>query len=145
TLLSLIDYTSQVWAGDTALTDPAGPVEAIRSASQSPVPGGLGIYNVFARPIESPSFGERSIQVNPSDPLASPFGWHDTDGSPGPEFTDTSGNNVDAFRGTFRPDGGAELNFDFPLDLTQAPSAYQSAATTNLFYWNNLLHDIHYQ
>ena len=53
---------------------------------------------------------------------------------------DTDANNS----GGFRPDGGTSLNFDFSLDLTQAPSAYQSAAITNLFYWNNIVHDIHY-
>jgi extracellular elastinolytic metalloproteinase len=37
------------------------------------------------------------------------------------------------------------LDFDFPIDLTQAPLTYQSAAITNLFYWNNLMHDVWYQ
>src|SRR5262249_6917230 len=27
----------------------------------------------------------------------------------------------------------------------QDPSTYQSASTTNLFYWNNILHDVHYR
>src|SRR5262249_19537912 len=45
---------------------------------------------------------------------------------------------------TVQPDGGAALNFDFPLDLTQSPSAYRPAAITNLYYWNNILHDLHY-
>ena len=44
-----------------------------------------------------------------------------------------------------RPDGGASLTFDFPLNLTQPPSSYRNAAITNLFYWNNVLHDIHYR
>ncbi|MEM7392267.1 MAG: M36 family metallopeptidase, partial [Verrucomicrobiota bacterium] len=43
------------------------------------------------------------------------------------------------------PDGGASLNFDFPIDLNQSPSTYQDAAVVNLFYWNNLLHDLHYE
>ena len=33
---------------------------------------------------------------NPADALASPYGWHDIDGQPGHEFTDTRGNNVAA-------------------------------------------------
>jgi cysteine-rich repeat protein len=37
------------------------------------------------------------------------------------------------------------LQFEFPLDATLHPSSYQSAAITNLFYWNNALHDILYQ
>lgn len=113
-------------------------------------------YNVIAQPTESPQDGpsspNRTLLTDPSDPLASPFGWHDTNGVAGAEFTDTRGNNVQAQEDTnadntggVRPDGGASLNFNFPLDLTQSPSVYQSAAITNLFYWNNLLHDIHYK
>ncbi len=109
-------------------------------------------YNVFPQPLESPYDGPRQGLVDPFDPVASPFGWHDTNGVMGPEFTDTRGNNVSAQEDTdannvggFRPDGGASLNFDFPLDLTLAPSGYQSAAISNLFYWNNLLHDVHYK
>ncbi|MCE5268513.1 MAG: M36 family metallopeptidase [Planctomycetaceae bacterium] len=109
-------------------------------------------YDVFARPVESPSDGSRSVVTDPQDPAASPYGWHDTNGVAGAEYTDTRGNNVFAQEDTdannsggFRPDGGASLNFDYTLDLAQAPSTYQSAAITNLFYWNNLCHDIHYK
>lgn len=113
-------------------------------------------YDVIPAPSESPndgpSFPNRQLLVDPHDTLASPFGWHDTNGVAGPEFTDTRGNNVSAQEdananntGGFRPDGGVSLNFDFPLDLSQAPSTYQSAAITNLFYWNNVLHDVHYK
>ena len=36
--------------------------------------------------------------------------------------------------------------FDFPYGGTSAqPSTYLSAATTNLFYMNNILHDVWYQ
>ncbi|MEE8522785.1 MAG: M36 family metallopeptidase, partial [Thermoanaerobaculia bacterium] len=109
-------------------------------------------YEVFALPLESPSDGSRTVEANVADPVASPFGWHDADGSPGAEFTDTRGNNVFAQEDTdadnaggFRPDGGAGLDFQFPLDLTQDPSSYQPAAITNLFYWNNVLHDVLYR
>jgi hypothetical protein len=70
----------------------------------------------------------------------------------GAEFTITRGNNVRACEDAdanntpgYSPNGGATLDFDFPLDLTQAPSTYQNAAITNLFYWNNLMHDVWYQ
>jgi Zn-dependent metalloprotease len=109
-------------------------------------------YNVFPAPIESPNDGSRQVVTDPHDTTASPFGWHDTNGAAGAEYTDARGTNVFAQddtdannTGGFRPSGGAALNFDFPLDLTQSPSAYQSAAITNLFYWNNLLHDVHYR
>ena len=109
-------------------------------------------YHVFAWPLRHPDDGNRSTQINPHDSTASPFGWHDTDGVSGAEFTDTRGNNVFAQEdrnaddsGGSRPNGGAGLDFNFPLDLSLEPISYQDAAITNLFYWNNVLHDIHYQ
>ena len=109
-------------------------------------------YNVFQFDLEGPLYGGRTLQIDPQDPIASPFGWHDTDGIAGAEFTDTRGNNVfaqedanaDNMGGT-RPDGGAALVFDFPFDDTMAPTTYTAAATTNLFYANNIIHDILYQ
>jgi hypothetical protein len=110
-------------------------------------------YRVFEIPKEYPDDGPRTLVVDPADPLASPFGWHDTNGVPGPEFTITRGNNVHAYADRnnngspdpgSEPDGGASLVFDNPMDLTQEPDAYIHAAVTNLFYWNNLNHDIFY-
>jgi extracellular elastinolytic metalloproteinase len=111
------------------------------------------VYNVFAMPLESPNDGPRTLVVDPAHPIASPFGWHDTNGEPGPEFTRTRGNNVHAYTDIDAnnvadpgsdPDGGPGLVFDFPLDLGQNPSTYRDAAVTNLFYWNNIIHDVFY-
>lgn len=116
-------------------------------------------YLVYSLPTESPhhttplppSDGRVSV-VDPAN-SASPFGWHDIDGSPGHESQFTIGNNVDAYEDTnnsnsptggdaARADGGATLDFNHPIDLTMAPSAYIPAAVTNLFYWNNIIHDV---
>jgi hypothetical protein len=113
-------------------------------------------YRVFALPKESPSDGPRTDEADPADAVASPFDWHDTNGATGAEFTTTRGNNVCAQTDPtgfnlpcgvgFQPDGGAGLEFHFGLDLnTQEPSDYRAAAVTNLFYWNNSLHDVLYQ
>ncbi|MEM7353828.1 MAG: M36 family metallopeptidase [Acidobacteriota bacterium] len=109
-------------------------------------------YKVYEIPKESPLDGPRTTVVDPADATASPFAWHDTNGVAGAEFTDTRGNNVFAQEdldgnnvGGFRPDGGPTLDFDFPLDLTMPPSSYLSAAITNLFYMNNIMHDVLYQ
>ena len=106
-------------------------------------------YNVFPRPVENPEDGVRSILSNPHDPAVSPFGWHDTNGVAGHEFTDVRGNNVfvqedmdDNNVGGTRPNGGASLAFSFPINLSADPTAYLDASLTNLFYWNNLNHDI---
>ena len=109
-------------------------------------------YEVYALPIEAPSFGSRSIVSDPADAVASPFGWHDTDGASGAEFTTTRGNNVYAREDTdandsggFSPDGGAGLDFSFPVDLGLEPSTYQSAAIVNAFYASNMIHDVLYR
>ena len=54
-------------------------------------------YRVFAFPTESLNDADRTLVNNPADSNASPFGWHDTDGVAGPEFTTTQGNNVHAY------------------------------------------------
>lgn len=41
-------------------------------------------------------------------------------------------------------DGGVALLFDFPYNATKEPSTYVDAAVTNLFYWNNMIHDLFY-
>lgn len=109
------------------------------------------VYNVFPFPAESPNHGSRGLLNEPALPLASPFGWHDTDGNPGAEFTITRGNNVYAYEDqsdTNQPgisaDGGEELNFDFPANLTNDPETYELASITNLFYANNVIHDVLY-
>ena len=110
-------------------------------------------YNVFPLPLESPSDGDRSLVANAADPDASPFGWHDTDGLAGAEFSRTQGNNAHAYADRDNnnvadpgsdPDGGAGLSFDFPLDLTLRPFDSQAAMVTNLFFWNNVMHDVTY-
>jgi hypothetical protein len=100
-------------------------------------------YNVFALPTESPSDGARTIVTDPADPSASPYGWHDTNGVSGAEYTTTRGNNASVIAGGKYPSGGSSLAFDFPLDLSQSPGAYASAAAVNTFYWVNLAHDLH--
>ncbi|WP_406068744.1 M36 family metallopeptidase [Micromonospora sp. NBC_01638] len=121
--------------------------------SRNPVQDGSS-YQVFAGPAESPNDGPRTLVTNPADGTASPHGWHDTDGAPGAEHTTTQGNNVHAYQDQDNnnavdfgssPDGGANLSFNFPLDLAEHAQSYRDAATANLFYWNNIIHDVTYQ
>ncbi|MCB1008293.1 MAG: M36 family metallopeptidase, partial [Acidobacteria bacterium] len=120
-------------------------------------------YRIFASPKESPSDGGRTDEVDPhlaggALPAtgASPYGWHDTNGVIGPETDLTSGNNVNACTDTdannacdpgSQPSGGTPpLVFQPALDLaTQQPADYRDAAVVNLYYWNNIIHDISYQ
>ncbi|BDS10483.1 T9SS-dependent M36 family metallopeptidase [Aureispira anguillae] len=108
-------------------------------------------YQVFALPVESPIHGSRSTLSNPANLLASPYGWHDTNGISGAEHTITQGNNAYAYEDSlgnnipgFSPDGGPLLEFNFPYNPNLAPSANKSAAISNLFYMVNTMHDIWY-
>lgn len=111
-----------------------------------------GTYHVFPFDVESPIHGEQEVIVDPADPEASPLGWHDTNGIPGPEFTITRGNNVHAYAdinaqnqsNDDEPDGGPDLTFDFEFSPTKSPNEQQDAAVTQLFYMNNIMHDITY-
>ncbi|MEL6812949.1 MAG: M36 family metallopeptidase, partial [Bacteroidota bacterium] len=108
-------------------------------------------YEVFAIPLESPYYGNRTIEVLPADPTASPFGWHDVDGVAGAEYTVTRGNNTNTYEDGdnpgYQPDGGAALEFTgYPFDQNYSSSTqYEDAALTNLFYWTNIIHDVLYQ
>ncbi|HEX9952368.1 MAG TPA: M36 family metallopeptidase [Rubricoccaceae bacterium] len=119
-------------------------------------------YKVFPMPYASPLYvpspppaDGRTTVSGAENALASPYGWHDTNGAAGAEFTTTRGNNTHTYidrnddelpdAAYPAPDGGAALLFDFPINFTQAPSTYTSAAATNLFYWSNIIHDVTYR
>ena len=108
-------------------------------------------YRALAFPTESFNDADRALVTNPADSPGSPFGWHDTNGAAGPEFTTTQGNNAHAYMDqddnnapdfNSSPDGGASLTFDFPIDTNEHAQNYRSAATANLFYANNMIHDL---
>ncbi len=119
-------------------------------------------YEVFAAPNRSPLDSDRTIETDPHiiapspSLVPSPFGWHDTNGADGAEFTITNGNNVNAYADRdadnqpdagSQPDGGPALDFTgalVPIDFNSEPDTYTAAAVTNLFYWNNISHDVHY-
>ena len=121
-------------------------------------------YNAFPLGVETPSHGARALILNPAVmttlpedttiPTPSPEGWHEFNGA---FTTNTSGNNVASYEDTGDRNGpvgdgssfaeentSGSLDFDYPLDLTQHPHAYQKAAIVNLFVWNNYMHDISY-
>lgn len=129
-------------------------------------------YKVFAAPAESPNhlspgqtapFDGRTIVTGAAaDPVASPYGWHDTDGVAGADTNNTTGNNVVAQTDLPLVPGQAvaddELTpvidvqpasdtrtFDYPVDFSLNPDTYREAVVTNLFYWNNVIHDTMYR
>jgi hypothetical protein len=95
----------------------------------------------------APPVVDRTMQSFTGDPTASPRGWV--------AGGETAGNNVVAGQnllGTLfltTPDTAkaADNNFSFPLQLGPGapnPLSFAGAVTTNLFYWMNRAHDLHY-
>jgi extracellular elastinolytic metalloproteinase len=159
TIFSVVD-----WASDSPIPN-------------EPSPNTPATYNVFAWGVNDPSEGSRSIYKEGSDLLASPLGWHTipvandpfTDSrarrhSPGlyVNTTTTRGNNVFAHENwqgqsewleNYRPDGGADLVFDFKYnpkltnnsDSLDEAKKYINATVTQLFYTSNMVHDLLYR
>ena len=151
-------------------TWPAAPgPAAARSAAERRQPGGLlsaeplavgplaagpvraGAYRVIPIPFENPERGGFALVTDPADPVASPRGWHDdgaqtytiTRGNNAYAYTDTDGNNEPDAGSA--PNGGDALVFDFVFDPARPPAQNARAAVTNLFYWNNTVHDVAYR
>ncbi|MGA9211944.1 T9SS-dependent M36 family metallopeptidase [Kaistella sp.] len=138
------DYSAHVpegFASDFASSKQVGPLAALDAS-----------YRVFALPLESPSFGARTLVNNPWFTDASPDGWHSIlGGTYVGTYNTTRGNNVMAYddRGNKNApgayaDGGANRVFDFPF-IVNDTTGNLNAATTNLFYMNNKVHDIFYR
>ena len=112
-------------------------------------------YNVFDYPLESPNHGARTSVVNPytkfiptgTGPGAT-NGWHN-DGTT--TFTNTRGNNVYAKEDLAADNettignspNSATLDFNFSYTKATGTAASNlNAAITNMFYWNNVIHDV---
>ncbi len=142
------------WTDHDSLDQVAARVGRAEVATvfEPPVPVDDGSsYRALGFPTESPNDGPLALLASPADGEASPLGWHDTNGATGAEFTIARGNNAHAyldqdddeapdFGGDV--DGGPGLDFDFEADLTQHAQAYREAAVANLFYANNVIHDV---
>jgi hypothetical protein len=110
--------------------------------SDSPSPFSPG-YST-PQPTQPPLLSRTLVTLSAVSTNASPNGWID-DG-----VNETLGNNVDAHADWNndnlpdlpRPQGSPFRVFNFPLDpTTQDPTNYVQAATVQLFYWNNWMHD----
>lgn len=112
-------------------------------------------YRVLPVTAKAPDQGTISVVTNPADPVASPWGWHDTNGKAGAEYTITSGNNVNARArrdstapgslGYLYPSGGKTNTYNFTANFKNDPITYQAAAATQLFYAVNTWHDVSYR
>jgi predicted aconitase with swiveling domain len=148
-----IPYAHEEAGSESWFTSFDNSHKQIYSPSSNTVVGG-GKYRVIPFNSESPNHINTQLVTDPANSIASPFGWHDTNGVSGVEYTITRGNNVwakDDFMGTNKddgasPDGGPGLVFDYQYGgVNVAASSYIDAANTNLFYMNNIMHDVWYQ
>jgi len=119
-------------------------------------------YRVIPYPAESPIHpgGAPALRTDPwnlSAGNATSLKWH-SDGTT--DYTYTRGNNTWAYHDRSNANAGDPtrsaqsttptdpLNFDFVPDLTQDPTVTtppnQQFNITNLFYWNNIQHDLMY-
>ncbi len=147
---------------NTTSNKPAfGFMEYVFNSRTSMLDAPVGTYRVIPYNYTSPNHHPFEVISTSGNALASPNGWHDSNAAGGTNaalrFTYTRGNNVlaqedaNGDNGTgIRADGGATLNFDFPqynvgTGQTLQPTTYTSASTTNLFYMNNIMHDVWYQ
>lgn len=109
----------------------------------------FGSYRVLPLHTENPIMDERSLVSNPWEAalLASPLGWHN-DGDV--EYSLLRGNNVYAKEdhSGINGIGSSPISnshvFDYPFDPDAQPLSNENAAITNLFYWNNIMHDVMY-
>jgi extracellular elastinolytic metalloproteinase len=109
-----------------------------------PTPGsGTAQYRVLPLPVESPIHGAFSFLNDPSEPVPSPYGWHDTNGASGVEYNITRGNNVYAYEDAnndnlpgYSPDGGVLQTFNFPVS-----SRFIECIPTRCFHHKSFLHE----
>ena len=133
--------------------------------------GAANSLTVIPVPFESPDLTPRVVvPFSSANALYSPYGWQVGDTrAPATFFADsysllssgkqlTRGNNVAAYDDfattlsgngnvastTNSPDGGPTRDFDFPFiqSLGAREPNNLAAGITNLFYWNNMLHDV---
>jgi len=117
-------------------------------------------YRVYPFPLESANFGARTLENNPwlkagtgNDAIT--LGWQ-FDNSTNYAYTrgnnvwaqqDLAGNNATTGYSDTSLTSVPSLTFDRTIDISASPSAYTNsrAGIDNLFYWNNIMHDISYQ
>ena len=117
-----------------------------------------GYYNVVPYPYESRFDGAIALETNPwvkagNGSNATSYGWH-YDGFN--NYNYTRGNNVFAYddslklnmpgRADTSTTSGGTLTFNRTPNFTQQAftTGNRQFATDNLFYWNNLMHDLFY-
>ena len=153
--------------GGSNLFDFKTPAKTTTTLSASPSLADNAIYRVIPLPYEAPSFmpGGPNTSATVNNPWtaatanAVTLKWHSTDAT-GTDYNYTRGNNVWAVQDRANNNTASQatsatsttglpnLSFDFVPDYTQEPIVTsppnQQFNITNLFYYNNIIHDVLY-
>ena len=135
---SVMDNQPRTWF-QSASPPPRGLVYEVESPQANPSPG---------VPLTAlPAYRERSLQSFAGDPIASPKGWLSGNATVGNNAI--AGENREAILPLNDPKTAQSdtRDFSFPLQLgagAPSPATFADAATTNLFFWVNKAHDLHY-
>ncbi len=150
---------SSVARAPRTLASPASQPKSMLTSPKSTQAVTSASYTVVPFPNERPDVTTPTTDTNPwlragANNNATTYGWH-FDGTT--DYTITRGNNVAAYDdaanlnvpGNYAPSQTTSppLSFLYQPNFTQAPNTTnnRNAAVTNLFYWNNLMHDVMYQ
>ena len=134
---SVMDNQPRTWF--QSASPPRGLVYEVESPQANPAPG-VALTAL-------PAYRERSVQSFAGDPIASPKGWVSGNATVGNNTI--AGENREATFFLMEPKTAESdtRNFFFPLQLGEgapSPATFEDAVTTNLFFWVNKAHDLHY-
>ncbi len=150
-------------------------VDWASDAPFAPIPQKEATYEVFKWGLNDPTEGERTIEKENFDPLASPQGWHSLPYANDPQMagvrpknkgqfrstTTTWGNNVFAqenwegqnqYIRNYRPDHQDRVfHYTYNPQPTEKADGlaeaqkYINATVAQLFYTSNMVHDLYYR
>ncbi len=135
---SVMDNQPRTWF-QSAPPPPRGLVYEVESPQVNP---SLGVAQTAL-----PAYRERTLQSFAGDPTASPKGWLSGNTTVGNNVIAGENREATFFLTDPKTAQAANLDFSFPLQLgtgAASPATFADAATTNLFYWVNKAHDLHY-
>jgi extracellular elastinolytic metalloproteinase len=150
-------------------------VDWASDAPFAPIPQKEATYEVFKWGLNDPTEGERTIEKENFDPLASPQGWHALPYANDPQMAGVRPKNKDQFRSTtttwgnnvfaqenwegqnqyirnYRPDHQDRVfHYTYNPQPTEKSDGlaeaqkYINATVSQLFYTSNMVHDLYYR
>ena len=136
---SVMDNQPRTWFQSASPAPPRGLVYELESPQANPSPG-VALSSL-------PAYRERTLQSFAGDPTASQKGWLSGNTTVGNNAIVGENREATFYLTDPKTAQSATLDFSFPLQLgpgAASPATFADAAATNLFYWVNKAHDLHY-